>query len=229
MHTLSLSLRAALASASVFCVAAAQSAAVGYSEDWNGGDFAGWFANTTSSTVVNPGAGGDPDGYLLSRRNGGFSAGATTDVADAAGNFAPGEWRANVDLLGVVGATSDVWLRFRFQDSTFNGWRYRLDDVLSDTWTTYTVVFNTTWTDAEAALAGWATDLPDGFASVSWAQTMSNVYRSEVRADGSSTLALGIDNFQLIGPSGNVPLPMPLALFGVGAILLTGVRGRGVK
>lgn len=177
----------------------------GYSETWdNQGDLAGWFPNTSDSTVVNPGVGGNGGGYLLTRRAGDFPIGAATDLAAATGSFGGRVWTASVDLIGLAGATSDVWLRFRFQDSSFNGWRFRLTGPLGETWATFDVTFDTTWTDLQAQANGWQTDLPGGAGSVSWAQTMTDVYTTEVRIDGTRTLLAGIDNFSV-----NTAIPEP--------------------
>ena len=191
-----------------------------YSETWDGqGNLAGWQANTIHSTVVNPGAGGNPGGYLLSRRSGDFSIGADTELAAATGSFAGApKWTASVDLNEFEGDAGPVWLRFRFQDSTYNGWRYMLSDGLAtDAWATYSVAFRPTWSDAEAMAAGWQTDLPGGAGGVSWAQTMGDVYTTEVRFDGSRTLLVGIDNFML------TPVPEP----GIWALMLAGMPGLG--
>jgi hypothetical protein len=195
-------------------------AASAYSETWDGqGNLAGWQANTIDSSVINPGAGGNPGGYLLSRRSGDFPIGAATEVAAATGSFAGAPmWTASVDLNEFEGDAGPVWLRFRFQDFTYNGWRYRLSDSLAtDTWATYSVMFQPTWSDAEAEAAGWETDFPDGSGSVSWAMTMGDVYTTEVRFDGSRTLLVGIDNFTL------APVPEP----GTWALMLAGLAGLG--
>jgi len=196
----------------------------GYTETWNGqGNLAGWFPNTTDSTVVNPGAGGNGGGFLETRRSGPFPIGAATDLAAATGSFGGLAWNASVDLIGIAGTTSDVWLRFRYQDSGFNGWRYRLTGVLGGAWQTFGVAFDTSWTDLQAQAHGWETDLPGGAGSVSWAQTMGNVYTTEIRIDGTSTLLAGIDNFSL--HTAAVPEPSSWALM-VGGLGVLGWMAR---
>lgn len=191
----------------------AAAATSGYTETWTGqGNLAGWGPNTVDSTVINPGVGGNPDGYLETRRSGAFPIGALTDLAAATGDFGGMTWTANVDLTGIAGTTSDVWLRFRYQDFTQNGWRYKLTDVLGNSWQTFSVTFDTTWTDAEAMLNGWETDLADGSGSPSWAQNMSDVFTTEIRIDGTTSLAAGIDNFSITA----VPEPSTYALMGLG-------------
>lgn len=174
----------AMASLAAFQVQAASA----HGETWDGeGDLAGWQADTTDSTVIDPGAGGNPDGFLQSRRSGDFSIVADTELAGATGSFAGAPmWTASVDLNEFQGDAGPVWLRFRFQDFAYNGWRYKLsDDLATDTWATYSVMFKPGWSDAEAQAAGWHTDFPDGLGSVSWALTMGDVYTTEVRFAGS--------------------------------------------
>jgi hypothetical protein len=207
-----------LALIAAFAVALPAAAATsGYTETWDGaGNLAGWFPNTIDSTVVNPGAGGNTGGYLETRRSGSFPIGAATDLAAATGSFGSQVWTAKADLIGLVGATSDVWLRFRFQDSSHNGWRYRLTGLLDQSWQTFSVTFDSQWTDVQAQAHGWQTDFPSGFGSVGWAQTLSNVYTTEIRIEGSTNLAAGIDNFSLTA----VPEPSSdaLAVAGLGLV-----------
>src|SRR3990167_3664987 len=129
----------------------AMAATSGYSETWDtAGDLAGWLGNTTDSVVNNPGVGGNGGGYLETARSGPFPIGAMTLLPAATGSFGTQVWNAKVDLIGLTGTSSDVWLRFRFQDSTFNGWRYRLTDELSRDWQTFGVTFDATWTYVQA-------------------------------------------------------------------------------
>jgi hypothetical protein len=209
------------------CLALPAMAATNYTQTWdNAGDLAGWQGNTIDSVVSNPGAGGNGGGYLETARSGAFSIGADTDLPAVTGSFGSQVWTAKVDLIGLTGTTSDVWLRFRYQDSSFNGWRYRLTDTLTGSWQTQSVSFDPTWSDAEAQAHGWQTDLANGAGSVSWAQTLSDVYTTEIRIDGSSSLKAGIDNFSLSA----VPEPSgyALVLAGLGmAAALTAKRRRG--
>lgn len=201
--------RAALAMSVAALALPAMAATSGYSETWDtAGDLAGWLGNTTDSVVNNPGVGGNGGGYLETARSGPFPIGAMTLLPAATGSFGTQVWNAKVDLIGLTGTSSDVWLRFRFQDSTFNGWRYRLTDELSRDWQTFGVTFDATWSDVQAQAHGWETDFADGFGSVSWAQTLGSVYTTEIRIDGTPALKAGIDNFSLTA----VPEPSSYAL-----------------
>jgi len=63
-------------------------------------------------------------------------------------------------------------------------------------WQTYTVTINPFWTDAQASAAGW---IKDDSPVQSFANTMSDVYRPEIRLQGSGYMLAGIDNFSLTG------------------------------
>ena len=215
--------RTVLAMAAVTIIALPATAATsGYSETWDtAGNLGGWLGNTTDSVVGNPGVGGNGDGYLETARSGPFPIGAVTLLPAATGSFGSQVWNAKVDLIGLSGSTSDVWLRFRFQDATFNGWRHRLTNELSRDWQSFGVTFDPTWTDAQALANGWETDLAGGVGSVSWAQTLGSVYTTEVRIDGTASLKAGIDNFSLTA----VPEPSSLALVLAG-LGMAGVMAR---
>lgn len=208
---------------SVLIVSPCSLAANAYSETWNGGDTASWAAATLSSAVNNPGS------YLEVSRAGGVQAtGAVTELPGVTGDFSGSLWTVSVDLRRVLSPEEqlleaifgaqpqDAWLRFRYSNPTFNGWRYQLSDKLDTSWTTYSVSFNADWSDAEALANGWQTDRPDGLGSVSWAQTMQDVYQTSVRFELDNTQRIGVDNFVL------TPVPEPsswaLGLTGLAAL-----------
>lgn len=202
----------------------AEAATPGYSEAWPGaGNLAGWTGNTTDSVVVNPGSGGNNGGYLLTRRDGAFPIGAMTTLDAATGSFAGSVWTATVDLTEVAGEVSSVALRMRYQDSTFNGWSHVLTNSLGADWTTYSVTFDPSWSDAQAGANGWVSDIAP---AVSFAQTLSDVFTTEIRINGSATLSAGIDNF---GLTAAIPEPQTYALMGLGLALLGLVARRRIR
>lgn len=208
----------------------------GYMEGWNTlGDTAGWNANTTASSIfVMPHTGSLTDSYLQTQGEGSssFDVGALTQLSDATGDFGGGIWNVMVDLAflseGFSGAGSfdDAWLRFRYQDSSHNGWAYSLSDVFDTDWNTFSVTFDSSWDDVTAMANGWLPDNmsinPGSNASESWATTMSDVYTSEIRLSGEGLLIGGIDNFKL----SEVPVPAAVWLFGSGLIGLVGIARR---
>lgn len=214
----------ALAAATLLAPLGVQ-AASNYSETWSGSDSAGWEGNTTSATVVFDGAVGNPAGSLASRRDGGFDIGATSgNVAAAQGSFSGNIWTVSFDLQGTAGSFDDVYLRYRFQDSSFDGWFYSFGGVKgpSNAFSTYTVSFDAGWSDVEAGANGWERDVGP---TVSFAQTMSNAYRTEIRILASTETALAhIDNFSMTAQP--VPEPGTWALLAGGLALLGGWRRR---
>ena len=98
------------------------------------------------------------------------------------------------------------------------------DSFPSGAWQSYSVTFDPSWSDAQAMAAGWATDLADGSGSVSFSETLSNVFTTEVRISGVGDVQAGIDNFNLVG---EVPEPSTYAMMlgGLG-LLAMGWRKR---
>jgi len=64
-----------------------------------------------------------------------------------------------------LGTYPDTWLRFRYQDATFNGWHLDVADAFPSSWESYSVMFDPSWTDAQATGNGWG-DETGG--TVSW-------------------------------------------------------------
>ncbi len=207
----------------------------GYMEGWDvAGDLADWESNTTVTTVVHSNTGGNPDGHLQTRGTGAnsFDVGALTQLPDVTGDYGGTIWTVSVDVAFFsedftgAGSFDDAWLRFRYQDSTENGWTYSLTDMFSADWETFSVTFDTSWSDAEAMANGWFPDNmsvdPGANPSESWMTTMSDVYTTEVRLSGEGDLLAGIDNFKLQA----IPVPAAVWLFGSGLIGLVGLARR---
>lgn len=190
-------------------------------------DTAGFVGNTTSSTVVHVAAGGNPDGHIQTRKDLSppvFDIGALTLRPEFTGDYAAaGIVAASVDLNFMTDNIDAAWLRFR-SSTDVNGWRHSLaDSFVTNSWATYSVVFDPAWSDAQAMAAGWMMDhaidnnvpMSPAFASV-----MADVYSAEVRIASVGSTIVGIDNFTL-----RVPEPTTLA-FGAAVLGLASIRRR---
>jgi hypothetical protein len=201
-------------------IAGAAIAAVPYSEDWSAGDTNGWQQGTTSTTLLRDNTTGNPAASLVLRRILAapiFDLSATTELAAVSGDYtgAPA-WMVSFDVLYDVGGFSDTWLRFRYQDATFDGWHKDVADVFPNSWQSYSVMFDPAWTDVEATANGWVDETAG---AISWQTLMGDVYHPEVRLVlGDENSAIGhVDNFVLK----SVPEPATMAL------VLLGITGCG--
>lgn len=179
-------------------------ASINYTERWDNNSLAEWTTNTAASNVDIVNTGGNPDGYLYSwgtlwpdgAYGPTFDIGALTQCGVFTGDFSTaGVTGVSVDLRFISGTFDAAWIRFRYKDSSHNGWRYSLTDTFGNVWQTYPVNFSPDWNDVEAEAAGWQKDLAD---SNSWQETMSDVYTTEVRISGVNDVNVGIDNFSII-------------------------------
>jgi hypothetical protein len=191
----------------------------------------GWGPNTTSATVVHVAAGGNPGGFIQSRKDltpPVFDIGASTSVANFTGNYAAaGIGRVSVDLNFGTNNITDAWVRYRI-DAVTNGWLHPLTAAFpTDVWNTYTVDFNPTWTDLQARAAGWITDNdinPAAPASPPFATVLASVGEAEVRVASPSTSTLvSIDNYSIAVPE---PASMVGAAIGVMIVGLVTWRRR---
>lgn len=200
-----------------------------YFQGWNiDGSLGGWSRGPSTAIINQVSTGGNPGGYLaISATTPGAVSGATERQAlpELSGNYAAGGInRISFDLNLFAGTVSQASFRVRYKDSTFNGWRFPVTLGPAGTWRTYSIVFNPKWTDAQAIAAGWVADPSP---TVSFAQTMSDVFTPEVRFEGMNA-NVGLDNFQRSGsnqPLGwSTELPMPLPS-GRSALALGAVNG----
>lgn len=215
-----------VAAAACLCPLGAHAAAA-YTQTWSGIDTEGWEANTISSVVVFDAGVGNPAASIASRftsQLASFDIGFTSgDVAATRGSFAGSPWNVSFDLQLNAGKFDNIWLRYRYQDATFNGWRHALTGPFDqyNTWTNYAVSFDASWSDAQAMANGWAQEAGP---VVSFAQTMGNAYRTEIRfgTSAATTSALvHLDNF-IQTP---VPEPQTWALM-LGGLLITASLAR---
>ena len=188
-----------------------------------------WGPNTTETTVGHSVAGGNPGGYMTTDNLLSASIfnviGATNTGADYSGVFTDGLWTISVDMSFVNGDFTDSWLRYRFQDSTANGWHISLEDTnfFDSTWQSYSVTFDTTWDDATAMANGWVKEADGSLTPTpSFSGLWDNVYTSEVRILGGPRMVAGIDNYK----ASVIPIPAAVWLFGSGLIGLIGVARR---
>jgi hypothetical protein len=193
----SLPLLAVLSLALSAPVFAASSYFEGFDDD---GTTHGWIPNTIGTDLFPLPGGGNPGGWLMSARNfapDNMSIGATSELPQVSGDYAAaGITNVSFDVYYEVGQTYlAAAFRVRFQDPTFNGWYYPLDNDFAQGWHSYSIPLDPTLSDMDAVLAGWVQEDP----TISFAQTFSNVYHPEIRIDGLPGVQLfaGIDNFRL--------------------------------
>jgi hypothetical protein len=199
----------------------------GYIEGWEvSGDLAGWEPNTNAANVAVVDVGGNPGGYLSSVGDPSlaFDIGAGTSISQVTGNYSGTPWRVEFDLLLNSGTFDNAWYRIR---DAANGWLFPLGAELgSQQWQSFSITFDPSWTDGEAAAAGWLSfpnpDFPSALPSNSWAQTLSDVTFVEIRVSAEGPAEVGIDNYRLTA----VPIPASAYLFASGLFGLVGMVRR---
>ncbi len=178
-------------------------AATSYKDSWDvPGDLAEWRANTIGTSVQVMDTGGNPGGYLLTESDPDiYYAGALTEKEEFTGDYnSVNQLSVDLNLLNGLENLDGIYIRFRYQSFSYNGWRYLLADPPAvNVWTTYTVTFDPNWTDSEATSAGWLQEET----SPSFSETMADVYTAEVRLEGHGPMSAGIDNFSVGGGGSN--------------------------
>lgn len=200
----------------ITCLLAHNAVAATLHDNFNDGSLAGWPSpNVGSSAISNPGAGGNPGGYLQADRPGGNTSFYLSE------NYT-GDWEALVGSSSIVvsvdlrveDAGSIGTLRFEISNPTFSDiWR---KDVFSgspfpwdssDGWVTFSYELDLNWTDSEANSNGWVRVFPSG-SPQSFAQVVRNVKGnlSGFTLAGDAALT-GLDNFSV-----SVPEPCSIAI-----------------
>lgn len=173
----------------------ANAAAVG-TENFDAG-IPDWYGSVFNGSVTHSATGGNPNGYLATISVPDFPniIGATNSSSDYSGDFtAAGISNVMVDLNFYAGDFTDALIRFRYKNGGFNGWTYSLTSTFANSWESFSVTFDPSWTDAQATANGWTRESR----STSFANLWTDVLYSEVRLLGSSgNLAAGIDNYAL--------------------------------
>jgi len=64
-----------------------------------------------------------------------FDIGATTNLPQVSGDYTgAASWTFSFDVFYSAGNYVDTWLRFRYQDGTFNGWHLDVENVFPNSW-----------------------------------------------------------------------------------------------
>lgn len=166
-------------------------------DGWDKGSLEGWTGVTSRSSVAIRTSGGNPNGYVHATcQTDSYAVGASTNgIQEYSGNYAAASIkRISVDLRFLSGSFSTAWLRFRYKDASYNGWKYPLTRSFPlNTWKTYTISFDPTWTDSQALAAGWVQES----SSPGFRATMADVYTAEIRITGYGIMEADLDNFGL--------------------------------
>lgn len=179
----------------------------------------GFQGSTIATTQIHLGAGGNPGGHVVIRKDleTSFDIGTQNSVWPGfLGDYAAaGITGAGFDLNVFNTTLNETHLRMR-RNVAENGWYYDFGAVLpnANQWASYDVNFDPTWDDATAAANGWIAET----GSPSFAALMSSVGWLEVRLINEVSLIAGVDNVRI------VPEPGTIALLAIG--LAAAVRRR---
>lgn len=181
-------------------VASGPGLASGVYEGWDAGTTGGWEPNTSKTAIeVHAEGGMNNSGYLRSYEvDDGFNiVGALQRNEPYVGDFAAhGYTYVEVALQFIEGSFINALFRVRYSSGAYNGWHRRLtQDFTPGVWHRTRILFDPTWSDAQAVEAGWVQESN----SPSFQQTMTNVYTTEIRLHGAGDLVVGLDDFRLGG------------------------------
>ena len=167
------------------------------SAEWDEGTTDGWLPATGAAMLVVHASDGYSGGYLESYESPFLYGivGALNFGPEYAGDFnVHGYVRFQVAVKFQIGSFDQVYFHVRYQSGSHNGWFLPLPaDTGSSDWQWFDVDFDPTWSDVQATAAGWVqeTNTP------SFAVTMSDVYHTGIKGNGTGVLSLGIDAFRL--------------------------------
>ena len=171
-----------------------------------------WIPSSIHHNVTHELAGGNGGGYAQAITGNSFG-GIQNLESDAFTGDATGVSSFHADIRLFSGTLTSVYFRFR-EGADANGWRYFLPvNAIGDSWNTFSVTFDPTWSDGDAIANGWSQEP----STASWAEVMSDLHSVNIRAFGADGSVIGYDNV------GFVPEPTT-AVFG--AVRLGGVMMR---
>lgn len=206
-----------LALLAVAIVASSASAAVLLEANFDDGTSTGFYA--TGAAVVAPGEGGS--GYYLQGNRANYyptiyanAAGMGSQPTDVPALLGETAFVVSVDAKA-ISLPTDSGYAWKIGSWAGTYWQYTHAATAPTEWTSYSLTIDTTWTDAEAAAAGWV----NTSGSQSWTDSWSALDVMYMFANTGSTAAgtyqTGIDNFVIT----DVPEPATMSLLAAGGLL----------
>jgi hypothetical protein len=171
-------------------------AADSFVDRFDEGDAACWLGFTIRTDVVVESEGGHDGGWLRSiAEPGHFNAGIATSKPEVRGDWRTAEVTTlQLDVRLVAGTVTGGGFRLR-EGGDVNGWVFPVSgDVISETGSTINAPLDPTWTDEEAAAAGW---ISEGPGVPGWQATLGSHYQLGFVANGSDGLQMGYDTITL--------------------------------